>query len=130
MKIDFINEGRIYIDIRDLASIFNRLLDNHKLDLDNETLRYVNGFVNALEISVDAAEELGRTYIEVNDKDFFELKKALQKMQHEEEEVVKKEEVTTKPEDANDDSINKDEESKLDDKKVKNKKKKDSEASA
>lgn len=80
MKIDFINESRIFIDVRDLTSIFNSLLDcNKKLKLSPDTLRYIIKFIESLEDSADAAEELGRPFIEVKDKDFVELKKILEK---------------------------------------------------
>ena len=80
MKIDFINESRIFIDVRDLTSIFNSLLDcNKKLKLSPDTLRYIIKFIECLENSADAAEELGRPFIEVKDKDFVELKKILEK---------------------------------------------------
>lgn len=91
MKIDFINESRIFIDIRDLTSIFNSLLDsNKKLKLSPDTLRYVIKFIECLENSADAAEELGRPFIEVKDKDFFELKKILEKEAKETEAEEKK----------------------------------------
>lgn len=80
MKIDFINDSRIFIDIRDLTSIFNSLLDsNKKLKLSPDTLRYIIKFIECLENSADAAEELGRPFIEIKDKDFVELKKILEK---------------------------------------------------
>ena len=91
MKIDFINESRIFIDIRDLTSIFNSLLDsNKKLKLSPDTLRYIIKFIECLENSADAAEELGRPFIEVKDKDFVELKKILEKEAKESEAEEKK----------------------------------------
>lgn len=93
MKIDFINEGRIFVDVRDLTSAFNLLLDNKNLNLDNDTLRYVTSFIESLEISADAAAELGNNYIEVKNKDYLKLKNELQKLKEEALEESKKEEL-------------------------------------
>lgn len=148
MKIDFINESRIFIDIRDLTSIFNSLLDsNKKLKLSPDTLRYIIKFIECLEDSVDAAEELGRLFIEIKDKDFVELKKNLEKEAKESEAEEKKDKnndvctsddakVEDKEENQEVKSLDKHEEQKeerepkKDAEKVKKTKKKDNEASA
>lgn len=148
MKIDFINESRIFIDIRDLTSIFNSLLDsNRKLKLSPDTLRYIIKFIECLENSADAAEELGRPFIEIKDKDFVELKKILEKEAKESEAEEKKDKnndagtsddakVEDKDENQEAKSLDKHEEQKeepepkKDAEKVKKPKKKDNEASA
>lgn len=148
MKIDFINESRIFIDVRDLTSIFNSLLDsNKKLKLSPDTLRYIIKFIECLENSADAAEELGRPFIEIKDKDFVELKKILEKEAKESEAEEKKdknndagtsddakvedkeENKETKSLDTHEEPI-KEPEPKKDAEKVKKPKKKDNEASA
>lgn len=148
MKIDFINESRIFIDIRDLTSIFNSLLDsNKKLKLSPDTLRYIIKFIECLENSADASEELGRPFIEIKDKDFVELKKILEKEAKESEAEEKKDKnndagtsddakVEDKEENQEAKSLDKPEEPikepepKKDAEKVKKPKKKDNEASA
>lgn len=147
MKIDFINESRIFIDVRDLTSIFNSLLDsNKKLKLSPDTLRYIIKFIECLENSADAAEELGRPFIEVKDKDFVELKKILEKEAKETEaeenkdknndagtsddaKVEDKKENQETKSDKNE-NLKEEPESKKDTEKVKKPKKKDNEASA